>query len=107
MDETGYRRFIRFLALDHRYSYPLDWPRWGHLYAPEVETIEQECLGAEIGLDQGEPVLEPNQHTQYPWLQVQQALALLVWPEKSRGPASICRHTLVHAGAGSVTVDVT
>jgi dATP pyrophosphohydrolase len=81
VEETGYRRFIRFLPLDYRYSYPLDRPQWGHLYAPEVETIAEECFGAEVGLDQGEPVLDPSEHTQYRWLQVQQALTLLVWPE--------------------------
>jgi len=80
-EETGYQRFISFMPLDFRYSYPLDRPRWGHLYAPEVETIDEECFGAEIGLDQGEPVLDPKEHEQYRWVDVQQALALLTWPE--------------------------
>jgi dATP pyrophosphohydrolase len=80
-EETGYRRFITFTSLDFRYSYPLDRPRWGHLYAPDVATIHEECFGAEVGYDQGEPVLDPGEHDSYRWLDAQQALALLIWPE--------------------------
>jgi 8-oxo-dGTP pyrophosphatase MutT (NUDIX family) len=80
-EETGYQRFISFVPLDFRYSYPVDRPRWGHLYAPEVETIAEECFGAEVSLDQGEPVLDPHEHDRCCWLDVQQALALLAWPE--------------------------
>jgi 8-oxo-dGTP pyrophosphatase MutT (NUDIX family) len=80
-EETGYQRFIYFVPLDFRYTYPVDRPRWGQLYAPEVETIVEECFGAEVGLEQGEPVLDPREHDQYLWLDVQQALALLAWPE--------------------------
>jgi 8-oxo-dGTP pyrophosphatase MutT (NUDIX family) len=80
-EETGYQRFSRFLALDFRYHYPLDREQWGHLYAAEVETISEECFGAEVGLDQGEPMLDPSEHDQYRWLGVQDALALLAWPE--------------------------
>jgi 8-oxo-dGTP pyrophosphatase MutT (NUDIX family) len=83
-EETGYQQFTRFTPLDVRYSYPLDRPRWGHLYAPEVEVIEEECFGAEIDLDQGEPVLDPSEHDQYRWVDVQQALALLAWPENQQ-----------------------
>jgi dATP pyrophosphohydrolase len=80
-EETGYQEFVRFIPLDFRYSFPLNRPRWGHLYAPEVEVIHEDCFGAEIGLDQGEPVLDPSEHDQYRWLDMQQALALLTWPE--------------------------
>jgi 8-oxo-dGTP pyrophosphatase MutT (NUDIX family) len=80
-EETGYQRFIRFLALDFRYRFPLDRTRWGHLYAPDVEAIDEECFGAEVGLNQGEPLLDPSEHDYYRWLDVQQALALLFWPE--------------------------
>jgi dihydroneopterin triphosphate diphosphatase len=80
-EETGYQRFTRFLPLEFRYSFPLDQPRWGRLYAPEVEVIDEECFGAEVGLDQGEPVLDPREHDQYRWIGVQQALTLLFWPE--------------------------
>ena len=80
-EETGYQRFIRFQPLDYRYRYPLDRPTWGHLYAPEVEMIDEECFVAEVDLDQGEPVMDANEHDQYRWLDVQQALPLLVWPE--------------------------
>lgn len=79
-EETGYQQFIRFQALDFRYQFPLDRPTWGHLYAPEVEVLNEECFGAEVGLDQGEPVLDPSEHDEYRWLDVQQALALLTWP---------------------------
>jgi len=80
-EETGYEQFRRFQPLNHRYQYPLDRPRWGHLYAPEIEVIDEECFGAEVGFDQGEPVLDPTEHDQYRWLPLRQALALLVWPE--------------------------
>jgi 8-oxo-dGTP pyrophosphatase MutT (NUDIX family) len=80
-EETGYQRFIRFTPLDFRYSYPLDRARWGHLYAPEVSTISEECFGAEIALDQGEPALDAHEHEQYRWLSAQQALDLLAWPD--------------------------
>jgi 8-oxo-dGTP pyrophosphatase MutT (NUDIX family) len=80
-EETGYQRFNRFMPLDFRYSYLLDRARWGYLYAPDVETIDEECFGAEIGLDQGEPALDPNEHDQYRWADIQQALGLLAWPE--------------------------
>lgn len=80
-EETGYQRFARFMALDLRYSYPLDRARWGHLYAPEVTTITEECFGAEITPDQGEPTLDAHEHEQYRWLSARQALDLLAWPE--------------------------
>jgi 8-oxo-dGTP pyrophosphatase MutT (NUDIX family) len=80
-EETGYERFIRFLPFDFRYSFPLDKPKWGHLYAPEVEVIQEECFGAEISLEEGEPRLDPGEHDEYRWLGVRQALALLHWPE--------------------------
>jgi dATP pyrophosphohydrolase len=80
-EETGYERFIRFLPLDYCYSFPLDKPKWGHLYAPEVEEVQEECFGAEIGLEEGEPRLDPTEHVEYRWLEVRQALALLYWPE--------------------------
>jgi 8-oxo-dGTP pyrophosphatase MutT (NUDIX family) len=80
-EETGYQRFLRFMPLDHRYSYPLDRPRWGHLYAPDVETIYEECFGAEVCLDEGEPSVDPDEHDEYRWLDAQQALTLLAWPE--------------------------
>jgi 8-oxo-dGTP pyrophosphatase MutT (NUDIX family) len=80
-EETGYQRFDHFMPLDLRYSYPLDRPRWGHLYAPDVTMIHEECFGAEVGLDQGEPVLDPDEHDQYRWLDAERALALLLWPE--------------------------
>jgi 8-oxo-dGTP pyrophosphatase MutT (NUDIX family) len=83
-EETGYQRFIRFQSLDCRYQYPLDRPKWGHLYAPEVEVIDEECFGAEVSLDQGEPVLDSSEHDEYRWLEAQQALALLTWPENQR-----------------------
>jgi dATP pyrophosphohydrolase len=81
LEETGYERFIRFMPLDFRYSFRLDRSRWGHLYAPDVETIHEECFGAEVGLDQGEPALDPSEHDAYSWLDVRRALALLRWPE--------------------------
>jgi lipoyl(octanoyl) transferase len=81
VEETGYQQFTSFLPLNFRYRFPLDRERWGHLYAPEVETIIEECFGAEVGLDQGEPVLDPSEHDQHLWLGAQQALALLTWPE--------------------------
>jgi dihydroneopterin triphosphate diphosphatase len=80
-EETGYQDFIRFMPLDFRYSFPLDRPRWGHLYTPEVEVIDEECFGAELGPGYGEPVLDPSEHDQYRWVDVQQALTLLTWPE--------------------------
>jgi dATP pyrophosphohydrolase len=80
-EETGYRRFIRFMPLNFRYSFPLDRPQWGHLYAPDVEEIHEECFGAEVDPDLGEPTLDPREHDEYRWLDAQQALALLIWPE--------------------------
>jgi lipoyl(octanoyl) transferase len=80
-EETGYQVFTRFMPLDYRYSFPLDVPQWGDLYAPNVTVIQEECFGAEVGLDQGEPLLDPDEHDQYRWLDASQALALLVWPE--------------------------
>jgi dATP pyrophosphohydrolase len=81
MEETGYQQFISFLPLNYRYCYSLDRKQWGHLYASEVETITEECFGAEVGLDQGEPALDPSEHDQHRWLGAQEALALLAWPE--------------------------
>jgi 8-oxo-dGTP pyrophosphatase MutT (NUDIX family) len=81
LEETGYQRFARFMPLDYRYSFQLDVPQWGALYAPDVTMIQEECFGAEVALDQGEPVLDPGEHDQYRWLSAAQALALLVWPD--------------------------
>jgi dATP pyrophosphohydrolase len=80
-EETGYARFIRFLPLDFRYRFPVDKLKWGHLYTPKVEVIQEECFGAEISLEEGEPRLDPTEHVEYRWLEVRQALALLYWPE--------------------------
>lgn len=80
-EETGYRQFVRFAPLDFRYSFSLDRPQWGHLYAPEVEVIHEECFRAEVARDQGEPALDPREHDEYRWLDVERALALLIWPE--------------------------
>jgi dATP pyrophosphohydrolase len=79
-EETGYGRFLRFQPLDFRYSFPLDKPKWGYLYAPEVEAIEEECFGAEISMEEGEPRLDPREHDDYRWLAARQAQALLYWP---------------------------
>lgn len=73
LSDAGRRRW--------RYRYPLDRPKWGHLYAPEVEVIDDECFSAVVSLDQGEPVLDPDEHDACRWLDVQHALALLMWPE--------------------------
>jgi NUDIX domain-containing protein len=81
VEETGYRQFVRFAPLDFRYSFSLDRPQWGHLYAPEVEVIHEECFRAEVARDQGEPALDPREHDEYRWLDVERALALLIWPE--------------------------
>jgi dihydroneopterin triphosphate diphosphatase len=81
LEETGYQRFIRFMPLDFRYTYPVDRPQWGHLYAPEVMAIDEECFGAEIGPSQGEPALDPTEHDQHRWANLQLALTLLTWPE--------------------------
>jgi 8-oxo-dGTP pyrophosphatase MutT (NUDIX family) len=80
-EETGYHQFRQFVPLDFRYSFPLDRANWGHLYAPEIEVIHEECFGAEVSRDVGEPVLDPGEHDAYQWLEVAQALALLRWPE--------------------------
>jgi dihydroneopterin triphosphate diphosphatase len=80
-EETGHYQFSRFLALDFRYSFPLDRPTCGHLYAPDFKVIHEECFGAEVSLDSGEPVFDPGEHDAYQWLEVSQALALLRWPE--------------------------
>jgi 8-oxo-dGTP pyrophosphatase MutT (NUDIX family) len=81
LEETGYQQFVRFVPLDFHYSFPLDRSRWGHLYAPNVQVIHEECFGAEVGLGQGEPILDPGEHDEYRWLELHQALALLPWPE--------------------------
>jgi 8-oxo-dGTP pyrophosphatase MutT (NUDIX family) len=73
-EETGYQRFVHFAPLDFRYSFPLDQPRWGHLYAPDVKVIHEDCFGAEVDQGQGDPQLDPSEHVQYRWLDVQQAL---------------------------------
>jgi 8-oxo-dGTP pyrophosphatase MutT (NUDIX family) len=80
-EETRYEQFSQFLPLEFRYSFPLDRANWGHLYAPEVELIHEECFGAEVSPDVGEPALDPSEHDAYHWLEVSQALALLRWPE--------------------------
>ena len=80
-EETGYRRFVRFAPLDFRYTFPLDRPRWGHLYAPDVETISEECFGAEVRADEGEPRIDPREHDEYRWLGFDEALAHLTWEE--------------------------
>ena len=80
-EETGYQQFSKFIPLDFRYSFPLDRANWGHLYAPEVDVIHEECFGAEVSLGVGEPMLDPSEHDAYQWLEVSQALALLRWPE--------------------------
>jgi 8-oxo-dGTP pyrophosphatase MutT (NUDIX family) len=80
-EETGYQQFSQFTPLDFRYSFPLDRATWGHLYAPEVDVIHEECFGAEVSLDIGAPALDPSEHEAYQWLEVSPALALLRWPE--------------------------
>lgn len=87
-EETGYQQFSQFMPLDFRYSFPLDRSNWSHLYAPEVNVINEECFGAEMSLDVGEPVLDLREHDAYQWLELSKALALLRWPENQE---ALCR----------------
>ena len=80
-EETGYQEFISLHAARLPLQFPFGSASVGTSHAPEIEVIHEECFGAEVGLGQGEPILDPSEHDQYRWLDVQQGLALLMWPE--------------------------
>jgi 8-oxo-dGTP pyrophosphatase MutT (NUDIX family) len=52
---------------------------WSTLYAPGVESVPEEVFVAEVG--DGEPTLEPHEHTEFRWCSLAEALELLHYPQ--------------------------
>lgn len=80
-EETGYAEFLSFVPLNYRYTIAVDHEVWPGLYAPEVETVPEECFGAEVRPDLGEPRIDRDEHDEYRWVPLAEALALLKYPE--------------------------
>jgi 8-oxo-dGTP pyrophosphatase MutT (NUDIX family) len=81
-EETGYEVGETIRPVDFRYEIvpsPLDPAPWTQLYGPGVESVPEEVFVAEAG--DGEPVLAPEEHSEFRWCSLEVALELLYWPD--------------------------
>ncbi len=78
LEETGLIP-IALAMIDYSYSFPIE-DKWRHLYALGVERITEYVFVAHVG-EQKEPTIDSNEHDQYRWCSLEEALRLLTWPE--------------------------
>ena len=76
-EETGFPP-LKIEKIDLWYSFPVA-DEWRHLYKADVKEIIEYVFVA--FLDAGEPVLDPQEHDQYRWCSIDEALQLLYWPD--------------------------
>jgi diaminopimelate epimerase len=87
-EETGFDVSVR--PLGYRYELRRDeaeeWSAalWDRVYEPGVQTISEEVYAAEAPAGQ-EPELAPNEHDEYRWCALEEALALLKFEENREG----------------------
>jgi dATP pyrophosphohydrolase len=77
LEETGFVP-IEIHKIDYTYSYPVE-DRWRYLYAAGVETIHEHVFVAQVD-GQAMPSIDPEEHDQWEWCDLNRALGLLTWP---------------------------
>jgi len=85
--EAARREFIEETGLvpselekiDYSYTFPVE-DRYRHLYTPDVETIIEYVFVAYVD-GQQEPKIDPEEHNEWKWCSVHEALELLTWSE--------------------------
>ena len=82
LEETGLTP-LRLEDAGHTYTFPLA-EKWRDLYEPDVTTIREHVFFAEVA-PASQPVLDPRAHDRYCWRSLDDALALLCWPENIAG----------------------
>ncbi|MBU7016026.1 MAG: NUDIX pyrophosphatase [Theionarchaea archaeon] len=79
-EETGFAP-LKIEKIDLSYSFPVA-DEWRHSYSVDVDEITEYVFVA--FLDTGEPVLDPQEHNQYKWCSIDEALQLLYWPNNKK-----------------------
>lgn len=79
-EETGLGS-LTLVKVDLSYSFPVK-DEWKHLYVPDVKEITEYVFVAYVGNEK--PVIDPEEHDQYKWCDIQEALALLHYPENKK-----------------------
>jgi dATP pyrophosphohydrolase len=77
-EETGFTP-DRLLDPGYDYTFPLA-DKWRDLYAAGVEEIHEFVFVAEISGHE-EPRIDAREHDRWLWAGLEEALALLLWPE--------------------------
>lgn len=90
-EETGFIP-LKLEKIDFTYSFPVA-DEWKHLYAADVKEIVEYVFVAYVGSGT-EPVLDPCEHEQYKWCDIQEALMLLTWPENKEA-LKRCHDTII------------
>lgn len=76
--EETHLRPIQLWQVDCSYTYPLQ-DRWRPQYQPGTLKIAEYVSLAVVG--EAEAVVSPEEHDDWRWCAVQEALSLLTWPE--------------------------
>jgi len=66
-------------GIDYSYSFPVE-DEWRHHYADGVEEIVEYVFVAYVDGEQ-EPITDPEEHDEWKWCLLHEALELLTWPE--------------------------
>jgi 8-oxo-dGTP pyrophosphatase MutT (NUDIX family) len=80
-EETGYDVADSIRPIGYRYEIR-PGPHslfWSTLYAPGVDSVTEEVFLAEVG--DGEPTLSTQEHAEFRWCSLAEALELLHYPE--------------------------
>ena len=65
--------------IDYSYSFSVE-DRWRHLYADGVKKVIEHVFVAYVERQQ-ESEIDPGEHDRWKWCRLDEALALLSWPE--------------------------
>jgi len=98
LEETGFVVADRIAAADVRYeilreSYS-DRVEWERLYGPNVPVVPEEVYVAEVLLAI-DPTLAPNEHDDFRWCTLEEALELLKWDTNRE--ALVVAHDFIRA----------
>ena len=93
-EETGFTP-LKIEKIDLIYSFSVT-DEWRHLYDVDVKEIVEYVFVAYVGA--GEPVLDPQEHNQYEWCSIDEALQLLYWPNNKEALTQV--HDVVKVKKG-------
>jgi 8-oxo-dGTP pyrophosphatase MutT (NUDIX family) len=81
IEETG---FVADLLTDLQFSYTFPLAnKWRDLYAPGIQEIREHAFVAVV-TGEKDPRLDPREHNEWRWCGIDEALALLHWPDNVR-----------------------